>query len=181
MRDPSKANDPIEVLLGAESRGDLKAGGAFLDGGGRALRAALVAAARARGADIDDDWAEMDGKRLLRQALHRADAAQVRKNPIHRDEAFVCGHCGREVPEGGRRPRDHCPWCLHSRHVDVVPGDRAAACGGLLVPYALAPSSKGLQLQYRCVACGAERVNRVLDDLEVPDDPRALRSLTQPR
>lgn len=177
MRDPSKAPDPLAVLFTAESRGDVKAGGAFLDGAGRALRPALVAEARRRGAAIPEDWAELDGKRLLRAALARADDAQVRRNPIARDEAFTCVHCGRDVPPGGRRPRDHCPWCLHSVHVDEVPGDRAAECGGVLVPVALEPGPKGTSLRYRCAACGAERRNRVLDDLAVPDDPAALRAL----
>lgn len=178
MRDPSKAPDPVAALLEAESRGEIKAGGAWLDGPGEALRGALVAEARRRGATFPDDWEGLDGKRLLRAALARAEGAQVRQNPIARDEAFRCAACGRDVPEGGRRPRDHCPWCLHSRHVDVVPGDRAAECGGDLVPVALEPGAKGASIRYRCAACGAERRNRVLDDLAVPDDPAALRALS---
>ncbi|MSP56847.1 MAG: RNHCP domain-containing protein [Myxococcales bacterium] len=101
----------------------------------------------------------------------------MRTNPIARDEAFRCQHCDRDVPVGGRRPRDHCPWCLHSLHVDIVPGDRAAGCGGLLVPSGVEPSAKGLDILYRCDRCGAARKNRVLDDLTVPDDPAAVRGL----
>ncbi len=47
-------------------------------------------------------------------------------------EAFVCKVCGRTVPpEGaGSEYRNHCPYCLSSLHLDTVPGDRAAGCGG---------------------------------------------------
>lgn len=177
MRDPGKATDPLALLLEAESRGDIRDGGAWLDGAGRPWREALVREASRRGAVFPEDWGELDGKRLLRLALARAEGAQVRTTPISRDEAFVCSNCAREVPLGGRRPRDHCPWCLHSLHVDLVPGDRAADCGGLLVPTGLAPAHKGMMVEYRCASCGMLRRNRVLDDLEVPDDPAAVRAL----
>lgn len=117
------------------------------------------------------------GKKLVRWALDRAAAAQVRTTPVARDEAFTCAYCGAEVPLGGRRPRDHCPRCLHSLHVDVVPGDRAATCGGLLVPLGLQSRAGQLDILFRCASCGADRRNRVLDDLTVPDDPVAVRAL----
>lgn len=177
MQDPSKAADPVAACLAVRSRGELKAAAAWLDGPGRAHRAALAERARRAGAVLPDDWEALDGKRLLRLALDRSDAAQVRTNPIARDEAFTCASCGRDVPPGGRRPRDHCPWCLRSLHVDVVPGDRAAGCGGVLEPVGLAPSPKGPMIEYRCARCGAARRNRVLDDVVPPDDPTALRAL----
>ncbi|MSQ03266.1 MAG: RNHCP domain-containing protein [Myxococcales bacterium] len=153
--------------------------GAWLDGAGRARRPELVGRARALGADFPEDWAELEGRRLLKLALARTEGAQIRTNPIARDESFACVHCAGDVPKGGRRPRDHCPFCLYSVHVDVVPGDRAASCAGLLVPVQVVASAKGAMIQYRCVRCGAERRNRVLDDLAVPDDPAALRGLTR--
>lgn len=177
MRDPGKATDPLAALLQAESRGDIREGGAWLDGAGRSWRALLVAESQRRGAVFPDDWPDLDGKRLLRLALARGEGAQVRTTPISRDEAFVCTNCGRDVPLGGRRPRDHCPWCLYSKHVDVVPGDRAADCGGALVPVGLVPAPKGMMIEYRCGTCGSLRRNRVLDDLVPPDDPGALRAV----
>ena len=41
------------------------------------------------------------------------------------DEVFVCKNCGREVvPMGaGSDHRNHCPYCLHSVHLDNEPGD----------------------------------------------------------
>jgi hypothetical protein len=166
----------VNGLLELRSRGEVKRWGAWLDAEGSALREPLVAAARARGAVVDDP-AALDGRRLLRACLDRAEDAQVRQNPIARDEAFDCVRCGAHVPCGGRRPRDHCPSCLHSLHVDIVPGDRAAGCGGVLVPTGVAPSPKGLVIAYRCDRCGMERRNRVLDDVVPPDDAVAVRNL----
>lgn len=47
-------------------------------------------------------------------------------------DSFPCRVCGRLVtPEGaGSSHRNHCPNCLYSLHVDITPGDRAAACHG---------------------------------------------------
>ncbi len=179
MRDPGKESDPIGSLLALVSRGDVKMAGAWLDGAGRSLRGELVARAGALGATFPEDWAVLEGRRLLKLALARTQGAQIRTNPIARDESFSCVHCGRDAPKGGRRPRDHCPHCLHSLHVDIVPGDRAADCAGLLIPLRLVASPKGAMIQYRCARCGAERRNRVLDDLAVPDDPAALRGLAR--
>lgn len=164
-----------DELLALRSRGEIRRWGAWLDGEGRGLRSIVVAEARRRGAAVPEGWEELPGKRLLRACLARD--AQVRTTPIQRDEGFVCAHCGLDVPPGGRRPRDHCPRCLHGRHVDVVPGDRAAGCGGDLVPVAVESSRKGWMLRYRCASCGMERANRVLDDLVPPDDPAAVRAI----
>ncbi|WDF05905.1 RNHCP domain-containing protein [Shouchella hunanensis] len=30
--------------------------------------------------------------------------------------------------------RNHCPFCLYSKHQDIIPGDRASTCGGLMEP-----------------------------------------------
>lgn len=106
-----------------------------------------------------------DGKRLVRWLLDRAAGAQVRTNPIHRDEAFTCAHCAAAVPKGGAPVRDHCPRCLRSLHVDVVPGDRAADCGGVLDPAALLLESGGQRvILHRCRRCGAERRVRAHPD-----------------
>lgn len=182
MRPPSPPTGaapaaPFDALLALRSRGEIRRGGEWLDAAGPDARAALVAAARKRGRAVPDDWETLDGRRLLRGCLARAEEAQRRVNPIRVDEAFVCTVCAREVAAGGRRPRDHCPSCLHSVHLDVVPGDRAAGCGGLLVPVRVDPSSKGLMIAYRCDRCGIERRNRVLDDIEPPDDVEAIRKL----
>lgn len=94
------------------------------------------------------------------------------------DTAFTCAHCGARVP---RHPagsyRNHCPRCLRSRHVDVVPGDRAADCGALMEPVALDHSGKkGFVLVHRCEACGHEDRNKVAPD----DDVSAVAAVQRP-
>lgn len=149
-------------LAGVRSRGEVKRLGEAVERDA-ALRAALEAEAVRRGVDP-----ALSGKRLVRALLDRSDAARVRTNPIHVDEAFACGHCGAAVAPGGRPVRDHCPRCLRSLHVDRVPGDRAAGCGGLLDPTALELDHGAVVVRYRCRACGHETRTRAHPDDAVP-------------
>ena len=34
------------------------------------------------------------------------------------DEEFICENCGSKVEKLGYSCRNHCPTCLHSKHVD---------------------------------------------------------------
>lgn len=78
-------------------------------------------------------------------------------------EDFVCEHCGQKVEGNGYT--DHCPVCLYSKHVDVNPGDRAAECGGLMVPVGVEVKSGGYVIFYKCEKCGYEhRVKSVAED-----------------
>ncbi len=167
------------LLEAARTRADWKRLGAWLDDEeGHALREPLLVEARRRGADLPDEAASWPGKRLIRRARGAEAAARVRRNPIVIDEAFCCEHCGREVPPGGGRVRDHCPVCLRSKHVDVVPGDRAADCGGLMDPVALELGGRAQAvIRYRCRSCGYEHRNRAALDVDPPDDPEQLRRL----
>lgn len=161
------------LIDGARSRGQLKRDGAAIDADPR-LRDAVIAAARAAGNPLPPQAADWPGKRLLRRARARDVQAQQRTTPIARDEAFTCAHCGLDVPAHGRTARDHCPACLRSLHVDVVPGDRAAGCGGLLDPIGLVGSPHAPRIRYRCRRCGAERVNQAILDGAPPDDWAAV-------
>jgi rubrerythrin len=69
-----------------------------------------------------------------------------------RIEDFVCEKCGAEVKGNGYT--DHCPICLWGRHVDVNPGDRAAACGGMMEPVRAEVKSEKYLLYYICKKCG---------------------------
>ena len=80
-------------------------------------------------------------------------------------DTFTCGHCGRFVgalPSGGRN-RNHCPYCLYSRHVDAErSGDRASPCKGMMEPVGVFERPNGEEvIVHRCVKCGFERFNRV--------------------
>jgi RNHCP domain len=84
-----------------------------------------------------------------------------------RTEDFVCGHCGRRVRGTGYT--NHCPHCLWSRHVDVLPGDRAAECGGLMEPVGTLLENGEFVVVQRCVRCGRMWRNRTAanDDRDV--------------
>ena len=40
------------------------------------------------------------------------------------NEDFICENCGKDVEKSSYTARDHCPYCLYSKHVDINPGDR---------------------------------------------------------
>ena len=71
--------------------------------------------------------------------------------------------------------RNHCPECLHSKHVDIVPGDRASSYGGVMEPIGMKyKRGKGPQMVHRCLTCGAIRVNRIARDTAQPDHVELL-------
>ena len=89
-----------------------------------------------------------------------------------RNEGFMCERCGQAVlPLVGGSSRNHCPRCLWSKHLDVVPGDRAARCGGLMEPVAVEQDPRrGWMIVHRCARCGAVRRNKAsLSDPRQPD------------
>ncbi|HKY79171.1 MAG TPA: RNHCP domain-containing protein [Anaerolineales bacterium] len=83
-----------------------------------------------------------------------------------RVEDFVCLNCGFAVQGGGYT--NHCPRCLFSLHVDINPGDRQAACGGLMAPVAVSTKSDSYRVLHRCRDCGFEKWNQAArqDDFE---------------
>ena len=81
------------------------------------------------------------------------------------DEEFVCENCGKKVPKLGYSCRNHCPYCLHSKHVDINPGDRAEECHGDLEPVgAEIDSKKGYVIIFKCKKCGKLRRNKAAKD-----------------
>jgi len=80
---------------------------------------------------------------------------------------FSCAKCGRPVPReaAGSEHRNHCPHCLHSVHLDDVPGDRSACCGGLMEPVTVWVRGSGeWALVHRCRICGRLSSNRIAGD-----------------
>ena len=78
-------------------------------------------------------------------------------------EDFDCEHCGAHVTGNGYT--NHCPQCLHSKHVDIFPGDRAESCGGIMKPAEVLGVSDSYILVHRCVLCGYTKQNKMsLDD-----------------
>lgn len=81
------------------------------------------------------------------------------------DEEFICENCGKTVSKLGYSCRNHCPFCLHSKHVDKNPGDRMEDCHGTLEPVsAEIDSKKGYVIIFKCKKCGMIRKNKVAKD-----------------
>jgi len=75
------------------------------------------------------------------------------------DESFFCDVCGKNVEKLGYTARDHCPYCLSSKHVDINPGDRMEDCHGILKPIAIEKFKDSYKIVYRCEKCNKIRKN----------------------
>jgi hypothetical protein len=99
--------------------------------------------------------------------------------------SFQCLHCHYHVSTeplyAGVQNRNHCPYCLWSRHVDwKEAGDRLAVCRAEMQPVGLAvkltrkkyaPAGGGeLMLVHLCRECGKVSINRLASD----DDPEKV-------
>lgn len=84
---------------------------------------------------------------------------------------FVCDYCYSPVkPLENGSYRNHCPYCLHSKHLDDIPGDRASQCLGLMKPIGRTiHSKKGIQIIHQCQDCGHIMVNKIAEGLEGDD------------
>ena len=69
------------------------------------------------------------------------------------DENFVCENCGKKVEKLYYTARDHCPFCLYSKHVDILPGDRQNTCLGLLEPTGIEKFKDTYKIIYKCTVC----------------------------
>ena len=92
---------------------------------------------------------------------------------------FNCEQCATEVlPLTNGSYRNHCPYCLYSKHVDAMPGDRASGCDGSMRPVGLVyKRRKGFQIVHECLRCGEKRPNRVATNTVQPDDLVELANL----
>lgn len=79
-----------------------------------------------------------------------------------RVENFVCEHCHATVTGNGYT--NHCPNCLHSKHVDNNPGDRACECCGLMEPTGLDQKNGEFIIIFRCTKCSAVKRNKVSEN-----------------
>ncbi len=81
-----------------------------------------------------------------------------------RDEEFICEYCGTLVHPLEYSARDHCPKCLYSKHVDILPGDRENSCKGLLKPIGIEKFKDNFKIVYRCETCGKLHRNIMAKD-----------------
>lgn len=70
------------------------------------------------------------------------------------DEDFICDNCKRKVSKLEYSARDHCPYCLYSKHIDIMPGDRKNECMGLLEPIGIEKYRDTYKIIYKCLKCG---------------------------
>lgn len=80
------------------------------------------------------------------------------------DEEFICEYCGKTVNRLKYTARDHCPFCLYSKHVDILPGDRANQCCGLLVPTDIEKFKNTYKIVYKCNKCNNFHKNIIAND-----------------
>jgi DNA-directed RNA polymerase subunit RPC12/RpoP len=100
-------------------------------------------------------------------------------------DKFVCEKCRHLVflKALGTAHRNHCPFCLYSKHLDEkISGDRKSLCGGLMEPLGLTFKHEGidkftgeekqgeLMVVHRCLGCGKISLNRIAGD----DEPEAI-------
>ncbi len=92
---------------------------------------------------------------------------------------FVCLKCrnfvSAEALFSGVHHRNHCPYCLSSRHLDLFEaGDRLSACKAVMQPVALTikrtnkkycGANRGeIMLVHQCDECGKISINRIAAD-----------------
>ena len=80
------------------------------------------------------------------------------------DEEFICENCNKEISKLNYTARDHCNYCLYSKHVDINPGDRKNDCHGLLVPIGIEKFKDTYKIIYRCNKCGQLHKNVMASD-----------------
>ena len=80
------------------------------------------------------------------------------------DEEFICSNCGMVVKKLDYSARDHCPYCLYSKHVDINPGDRLNDCLGLLVPIDIEKFKHTYKIIYKCNKCSKIHKNIIAND-----------------
>jgi len=178
--DPLTFTQRAEALLDeVATRGDVKRAALWLERNGSSqMVRAIIAVARKRGTELPPEAETWPAKKLIRKARGREEGARIRQNPIRRDESFQCQFCGLAVKAHGRTARNHCPSCLTSKHVDNIPGDRQASCGGLM-PTQRIESQKGeFYLVQQCERCGHVRRNRAILDGETSDNWEMITRLT---
>jgi hypothetical protein len=102
---------------------------------------------------------------------------------------FRCAHCHALVSSAhllsGVNNRNHCPYCLWSRHLDLfAAGDRLSACKAPMKPIGLTMkkdrnkyrASRGeLMLIHECLDCQTLSINRIAAD----DDSETVMAVFQ--
>jgi len=84
-----------------------------------------------------------------------------------KDESFICENCKKKVDKLNYTARDHCPYCLYSKHVDIFPGDRQNHCHGLLEPIKIEKFKNTYKIIYKCQKCKQLHKNIIANDDDI--------------
>lgn len=80
------------------------------------------------------------------------------------DEEFICENCKQKIEKLNYTTRDHCNYCLYSKHVDINPGDRQNTCKGLLKPIGIEKFKNTYKIIYKCEKCNQIHKNIMAND-----------------
>lgn len=89
------------------------------------------------------------------------------KKFANNDESFRCENCGKTVEKLNYTSRDHCNFCLYSKHVDIFPGDRQNECHGLLKPIDIVKYKNTYKIIYKCMKCNEIHKNIMAKDDDI--------------
>ena len=128
------------------------------------------------------DFQTQTSKKVLVRAKQRVQRNKLSSYDlaVGKDRDFICLHCHTFISGAaavsGVRNRNHCPYCLHSRHLDLNrAGDRLAACKATMRPIGLTCKQSRnkyrqngeLMLIHLCDVCKKVSINRIAaDDLK---------------
>lgn len=83
------------------------------------------------------------------------------------NESFVCEKCNKKVVSHKTwSARNHCPFCLYSKHLDKeFPWDRKSECFWLMKPVDIDyRRNKGYMIKHICLICEKTILNKVAED-----------------
>lgn len=88
------------------------------------------------------------------------------------NEGFICDNCGKAVlPTTCGSPRNHCPFCLYSKHVDIHVGDRSNPCRGTMKPIGvISAARKEYIIAHKCKKCGEVMRSRIIPSRDIQPD-----------
>ena len=80
------------------------------------------------------------------------------------DDEFICENCKKKITKLSYTARDHCNYCLYSKHVDILPGDRKNTCLGLMKPIGIEKYKDTYKIIYQCEKCKTIHKNIMAND-----------------
>lgn len=126
-----------------------------------------------------NDYYELPVTNRRSKQRFRNDYSSLYGNLYRKNQDFRCTHChnyvSAEVILAGVHNRNHCPYCLWSKHMDLFEaGDRLAACKAPMQPVGLtlkriqkkySSENQGeLMLIHQCSDCARLSINRIAAD-----------------